>query len=151
MFRFLLLTLTGFLFLAGPMAETAQAQNLFLSPNKSDTQNSSKKSPSVLPKYVVPQTNTKRTTTNRNTARTSQRGAPVTATSTKMNTQDFAIFNQLGDMDLGLLQGGVPQSQEEIMQMAAALNMPLVSDILSIKSVLEQAGMDKLVGVLNSL
>lgn len=148
MFRVLLLMLISFLFTAVPAQQEASAQNIFLTPNKNKSTSGTDK-PSTAPIFVVPKKNSSSSSsqpstgtssfyTYQSSSNSSAGGAPtLPALPGNMNMDGFDIFNQLGGSNLGLSSSDVPQSEEEMLQMAAALNVPVVADVLQYKRLLE--------------
>lgn len=151
MIRVLLLTLTGFLFLSVSAQQDANAQNFFLSPNSSQSEDKSEKPNTALPKFVVPQRNVTPK------AKTSARKAATRKANTQkarvMNTQDFEVFNQLQGLDLQMFARGmqVPSTQAELLELSAALNMSMVTEVLSMKRLLEDQGLSEAVRLTRSL
>ncbi|MCB1532936.1 MAG: hypothetical protein KDJ35_08725 [Alphaproteobacteria bacterium] len=151
MIRIIFLILTGVFLVAGSAQNTAQAQNIFLTPNKSQKADTDESSSNKLPFFVVPQNRDVKSKAAK-VARAPREKIQLRPLETNIRTKDFEIFNQLGSLDLNLLQAGArpPQTQQELMQVAAALNMPLVSDVLAMKKMLEQGALTEVARVLNS-
>lgn len=119
------------------------AQNIFLTPNNSKSEDSAEEKSRSVPSFII--NNKAHTRTNKRLSLKQDRRALSRSlaeiTKSKLRENQKALFESLNEEDLVVLQkqDGVPKTPEQYSNLNAIVNIPMAADILKMESMLHQA------------